>query len=305
MCWGVWARCVEGGQLSEGGGGGVEGEGWWAKGERPGAGVVRGIRWAAHVVLTVPMLLVHVPLPRSATCTAKVAAAAAAAACLPLVSPGLTSLRAGMTHHATLRAGLFKGNLASCLKVGPSNAIRVSTYEAVKDYLSARHSHGHGGHTEDCLSTSDRLLAGSISGGLATLITHPLDVVKTQMAMTGRGGGMWCRTPSGWGGCGAEPRVGGGYVVQNPEWVGRMWCRTPSGWGVCGAEPRVGGGYVVQNPEWVGPWGVCGDILRTCPPSPLPPSLSSPPPPNTLDAQHQPDLPPSLPPTHCAARLQP
>ncbi|KAL4444943.1 hypothetical protein ABPG77_003993 [Micractinium sp. CCAP 211/92] len=75
--------------------------------------------------------------------------------------------------------GLFRGNLATVMKVFPSSAIQFATYDACKDVMM----HLAGPGTQD-LSTLQKAGAGLVSGAVACTFTYPLEALRTQVAVT-------------------------------------------------------------------------------------------------------------------------
>ncbi|EFN55456.1 hypothetical protein CHLNCDRAFT_133793 [Chlorella variabilis] len=69
--------------------------------------------------------------------------------------------------------GLFRGNLATVMKVFPSSAIQFATYDACKDVMLHYSGRGAGD-----LSTYQKLLAGMVAGGTACTATYPLEALR-------------------------------------------------------------------------------------------------------------------------------
>jgi solute carrier family 25 (mitochondrial phosphate transporter), member 23/24/25/41 len=69
---------------------------------------------------------------------------------------------------------LWRGNLVNVLKTAPENAIRLATYEKLKDLISQNRAHRIN-------SFNEKLMCGSAAGFLATLTLYPLKTVKTIM----------------------------------------------------------------------------------------------------------------------------
>ncbi|XP_076436161.1 solute carrier family 25 member 16-like [Babylonia areolata] len=75
--------------------------------------------------------------------------------------------------------GLFKGNGVQMIRIFPYAAIQFTAFEQYKDWLKPRiPNHPH----------LDRLLAGSLAGLTAVLITYPLDVVRSRVAFQVKAG---------------------------------------------------------------------------------------------------------------------
>lgn len=76
--------------------------------------------------------------------------------------------------------GLFKGNMANCLKVAPTKGIQFVAFEAWKRGIAWRRG-GMTGHGVDDieLTAGERLFAGGMAGIAAALVCYPLEVSKT------------------------------------------------------------------------------------------------------------------------------
>lgn len=77
--------------------------------------------------------------------------------------------------------GMFKGNMATVLKVLPASAVQFAAYDGVKDLLRAMRPAGEGPRSENL----ERLLAGSTAGAASCLVTYPLETIRTMMSMPG------------------------------------------------------------------------------------------------------------------------
>lgn len=70
---------------------------------------------------------------------------------------------------------LYKGNMASVLRIVPFNAVSFVAYEQYKDWI-----------LNECPTIGTRpmvdLFAGSLAGGTAVLCTYPLDLARTRLA---------------------------------------------------------------------------------------------------------------------------
>jgi len=79
-------------------------------------------------------------------------------------------------------AGLYKGNVANCIRVFPSSAIQFAAYAELKARIfGARGARGD-------LQPHERLLAGGLAGAIAQFLTYPLDMVRARLStdMSGR-----------------------------------------------------------------------------------------------------------------------
>jgi len=93
--------------------------------------------------------------------------------------------------------GLFKGNLANCLKVAPNRGTQFLVYEFLKRQLVAG---------SVSLNAGSRLFAGGIAGMVAAALVYPLEVVKTILTLYP----AECKG-SIFNACGAVIRHGGGF----------------------------------------------------------------------------------------------
>ena len=73
-------------------------------------------------------------------------------------------------------AGLFRGNLANCMKVAPSRGTQFLVYEFAKRQLALL---GWGLAASGSLNAGARLCAGGLAGMVAAVIVYPLEVIKT------------------------------------------------------------------------------------------------------------------------------
>eukprot|EP00798_Chlamydomonas_sp_ICE-L_P025075 gene25075-10727_t len=73
--------------------------------------------------------------------------------------------------------GLWKGHMSTVIKVFPCSAIQFGVVDAVrKGLLKAK---GPGGE----ISQLECFLAGCLAGGVACVVSHPLDTIRTQMTV--------------------------------------------------------------------------------------------------------------------------
>lgn len=70
-------------------------------------------------------------------------------------------------------SGFWKGNTIACLRLFPYNATVFAAFDRLKVWLSDPNTGN--------LSASNSLLAGSLAGVIATVVTYPLDMVKTRL----------------------------------------------------------------------------------------------------------------------------
>ncbi|KAM4548396.1 mitochondrial coenzyme A transporter SLC25A42-like [Odontesthes bonariensis] len=77
--------------------------------------------------------------------------------------------------------GLWRGNSATMVRVMPYAAIQFCSHEQYKKHLG-----GYYGFQGKALPPLPRLLAGSLAGMTAAMLTYPLDMVRARMAVTAR-----------------------------------------------------------------------------------------------------------------------
>lgn len=76
---------------------------------------------------------------------------------------------------------LWRGNSATMVRVMPYAAIQFCSHEQYKRLLG-----GHYGFQGKALPPFPRLLAGSLAGTTAAMLTYPLDMVRARMAVTAK-----------------------------------------------------------------------------------------------------------------------
>ncbi|KAM7012853.1 mitochondrial coenzyme A transporter SLC25A42-like [Tautogolabrus adspersus] len=77
--------------------------------------------------------------------------------------------------------GLWRGNSATMVRVMPYAAIQFCSHEQYKKHLG-----GYYGYQGKALPPVPRLLAGSLAGTTAAMLTYPLDMVRARMAVTAK-----------------------------------------------------------------------------------------------------------------------
>lgn len=73
--------------------------------------------------------------------------------------------------------GLFRGNLVNVIRVAPSKAIELFAYDTVNKALSAKPGE------QQKLPVPASLIAGACAGVSSTLVTYPLELVKTRLTI--------------------------------------------------------------------------------------------------------------------------
>lgn len=73
--------------------------------------------------------------------------------------------------------GLFRGNFVNVIRVAPSKAIELFAYDTVNKHLSSKTDE------ERKLPIPASLIAGACAGVSSTLITYPLELVKTRLTI--------------------------------------------------------------------------------------------------------------------------
>lgn len=91
--------------------------------------------------------------------------------------------------------GLFKGNMASVVKVLPASAVQFAVYDGVSDAIKGVRGVGANGRVR----IADRLAAGVAAGAASCVATYPLDTVRTMMSVPGVSqGGFFRVRPTGY-----------------------------------------------------------------------------------------------------------
>ncbi|PRW34020.1 calcium-binding mitochondrial carrier S -3-like [Chlorella sorokiniana] len=80
--------------------------------------------------------------------------------------------------------GLFRGNMATVIKVFPSSAIQFAVYDACKDVMLA-----YSGPGVSDLSSQEKMVAGMAAGAVACTATYPLEALRTQVSVAQGGAG--------------------------------------------------------------------------------------------------------------------
>lgn len=99
-----------------------------------------------------------------------------------------THLMVGSSGHSTTEVfnniiqhdgwkGLFRGNLVNVIRVAPSKAIELFAYDTVNKNLSPK----PGEQPKLCIPPS--LIAGACAGVSSTLVTYPLELLKTRLTI--------------------------------------------------------------------------------------------------------------------------
>jgi solute carrier family 25 phosphate transporter 23/24/25/41 len=70
---------------------------------------------------------------------------------------------------------LWRGNGMNVIKIAPRSAIKFMAYEQAKKAI-------RGNNTRE-LTIYERIVAGSLAGGISQTVTYPLDVMKTRLAL--------------------------------------------------------------------------------------------------------------------------
>lgn len=81
---------------------------------------------------------------------------------------------AGIIYRQEGLSGFTRGVQASAARAVFNGGIRLGLYDPIKGLLSAD---GSGGH----LHVGQKLLAGSLSGGIGAVLTTPMELVKTRL----------------------------------------------------------------------------------------------------------------------------
>lgn len=75
--------------------------------------------------------------------------------------------------------GFMRGNGTNVIRIAPYSAVQFSTYTVLKNGMLANHPAG----SAPTLTTSERLLAGSLAGITSVAVTYPLDIVRTRLSI--------------------------------------------------------------------------------------------------------------------------
>jgi len=81
--------------------------------------------------------------------------------------------------------GLWRGNTPNVIKVIPRSALQFAVYANMKDFFLLRKKPKADGSAPAGLTTPERLIAGGLAGATATVVTYPLDLIRSQMAVNG------------------------------------------------------------------------------------------------------------------------
>eukprot|EP00281_Chroomonas_sp_CCMP1168_P020915 CAMPEP_0206229874 /NCGR_PEP_ID=MMETSP0047_2-20121206/9936_1 /ASSEMBLY_ACC=CAM_ASM_000192 /TAXON_ID=195065 /ORGANISM="Chroomonas mesostigmatica_cf, Strain CCMP1168" /LENGTH=305 /DNA_ID=CAMNT_0053653215 /DNA_START=13 /DNA_END=930 /DNA_ORIENTATION=- len=101
--------------------------------------------------------------------------------------------------------GYWRGNGANCVRVIPYSATQFVTFDHMKTTMAAVTGKGSP-------SVVERLCCGAIAGMAASIVTHPLDVVRTRMAVQPELMGIFHTWSVLW----AEGKVGAMYKGLGP-----------------------------------------------------------------------------------------
>lgn len=122
------------------------------------------------------------PPPPAGAATAAASGAASGAASV-VSGPGtipITSVRHAIS--AILKDGgvpaFWRGNAVNCVKVAPETAMRMLTYEQAKRLVA---------QDPDNITLLERFAAGATAGMTAQVAIYPLELLKTRIALSGRG----------------------------------------------------------------------------------------------------------------------
>jgi hypothetical protein len=74
--------------------------------------------------------------------------------------------------------GLFRGNLANCIKSAPSASLKLYLFEKTKRLFAT---------TDDQLDATQLFVSGAVGGCLSHCIVYPLDVIRTRLSATAMG----------------------------------------------------------------------------------------------------------------------
>lgn len=99
-----------------------------------------------------------------------------------------THLMVGSSGHSTTEVfrdimqtdgwtGLFRGNLINVIRVAPSKAVELFTYDTVNKHLSSKPGE------QPKVPIPPSLIAGACAGVSSTILTYPLELVKTRLTI--------------------------------------------------------------------------------------------------------------------------
>lgn len=74
---------------------------------------------------------------------------------------------------------LFKGNLATVMRVLPYSGIQLMSFDNIKPLVARARGRGAGAETD----AVDRLVAGAGAGALSVAVTYPLDLMRARLAV--------------------------------------------------------------------------------------------------------------------------
>lgn len=116
-------------------------------------------------------------------------------------------------------AGLWKGNVVACLRLGPYSAVKYFVFENMQEYFQG---------ADGKVAPIKRSVCGALAGSCAVLTTYPLDLVKTRLTVqkegVGADGTVYKKTYNGTVDClrkvSAEEGVGALYKGLSPTLQG-------------------------------------------------------------------------------------
>jgi len=104
--------------------------------------------------------------------------------------------------------GYFRGNLVNCIRVVPYSATQFVTFDYTKRYICSLTG-------KEQPTVPERLACGALAGCSASFVTHPLDVLRTRLAVQPELRGIAHAAASVW----AEGGVVGMYKGLGPALV--------------------------------------------------------------------------------------